>query len=385
MHFLKFPTLQAKSNEIYTESCTRINIVVMFTLSFLGILLCFARVATVEGQVAAHAFNLTTDPLPPIQPSECGYQSHSVANYTFIDTSNHEQASLVDYWGFILSSYSHLTTMAVTAGINKGVPQMTQSYSNFNDISNPKSLMQAQYASTQCNYFLSEGGQGFQGYDFYRNYLQTLVGKIPITYEEADYKDFGLCMMYTLSLPGPQLPAFQRDMEYNIIFQKSTGYLVTYINQGTEYCCAEADGGSYCVSSELTCKDGSIPRLTYAISGSYYDNYQIYSANAFANSPILGSYCPFDQCPVAPAATPAKVVTESTTAIVLGTFMCIMLILCIYLYRQLQVQITLNKGTGTATAETATAGTAATSTSLQENPMHSQGGSENKNESLNQL
>ena len=334
-------------------------------------LVCFVSVATVECQVAVHEFNSATDPLPPIQPSECGYQAHAVANYTFIDTSNHEQASLVDFWGFVLSSYSHLTTMAVTAGVNKGVPQMTQSYSNFNDVSNPKSLMQAEYASKKCSYYPTEGGVGFQGYDFYRNYLQSLVGQIPITYEEADYKDFGLCMIYTVSLPGPPPPAFQRDMKYNIILQKSTGYLVTYINKGTEYCCAEADGGSYCVSSELTCKDGSTPRLTYAISGSYYDYYQIYSANAFANSPILGSYCPFDQCPAAPAATPAKVVTESTAAIVFGTFMCIMLILCIYLYTQLQVQITLNKGADGA------------ATSAKENPMHSLGGS--KNESLNQL
>ena len=74
-----------------------------------------------------------------------------------------------------------------------------------------------------------------------------------VYFEEADYMDYGNCLIYTIPMPWDYPDTCQRALNYTLVYQKSTGYLVQYSVTGTEYCCG--DTGT-CVDFQLYCDDG---------------------------------------------------------------------------------------------------------------------------------
>jgi hypothetical protein len=118
--------------------------------------------------------------------------------------------------------------------------------------------------------------------------LQYEALGIPIYYSLENYRDNGLCHVYTIEAPWDLYPP--RNLTYTLAYENSTDFLVAYVLNGTEYCCAST---RTCVTEGLECDDGiSQAQLTWANSATYYSNYQIYEEDQFPVN-FFGPYCPF--------------------------------------------------------------------------------------------
>ena len=191
-------------------------------------------------------YNLTTDPLPPVQPKEVGFQVVSLADYKFL--SSGEQQSFAYVVGYQFSSYSRLTIQTQGGGTNEGLPLMTISYDNYTNPADQCATTYIQYDKQTCTYGPTEGFAAYPGYDQYTNELMGYYeAGVPIYYSTEDYQDFGPTYTYEVLVPWDYQPP--RELTYTLIYQQSTGYLLAYILNGTEYCCKA--GG--CVTEGYTC------------------------------------------------------------------------------------------------------------------------------------
>ena len=145
-----------------------------------------------------------TDPLPPLQPKEVGYRAMAKAFYKFLPSN--EIMSDVYYEGWQFSSYSRLVTQGTTSGSDVGEPEMTFSYNNYTDPTDPQAILYAKYSDTSCSFSTTEGNQNFPGYDEYQNLLlEYYAAGIPVTYAFENYMDYGLCHVYTVPVRNPNL------------------------------------------------------------------------------------------------------------------------------------------------------------------------------------
>jgi hypothetical protein len=244
------------------------------------------------GITTGAVWNPSTDPLPPVQPKEVGFLIENVYNNTFVN----EGVQLLDVqiFGYQLNSYNLQTVQVSSGGYNQNQAVMQFSYQNLSVPDSSTASLYAQYGSKSCSFSPSEGGTPYQGYDYYTNAVLAFSAdpNTTVYFEEMYYPDYGDCLVYSVPVPWPyDSPVYPRKMNYTIIYQKSTNYLVQYSLKGTEYCCA--DTGT-CVDQQLYCNDGSDPLLTFTTSDSYYSNYHIFDNNAYNSSSVLGAYCPFD-------------------------------------------------------------------------------------------
>eukprot|EP00467_Chlorarachnion_reptans_P019850 CAMPEP_0114494572 /NCGR_PEP_ID=MMETSP0109-20121206/4726_1 /TAXON_ID=29199 /ORGANISM="Chlorarachnion reptans, Strain CCCM449" /LENGTH=346 /DNA_ID=CAMNT_0001671623 /DNA_START=12 /DNA_END=1052 /DNA_ORIENTATION=+ len=241
------------------------------------------------GALGKHPWDPATDPLPPLQPKECGFQIVARADYTFTDTG--EKQTLVFAAGYQLQSYQYKTVQTVSGGVNEGKAVMQTSFGNYTSPTDPRATMYAKYQTQTCDYHATEGGAPYQGYDFYRKQLQSFHQQnITVYFSRQNYSDFGPCLVYQVIAPwAAPPPAPPRRLQYSFVFEVSSGYLRLYRINGTEYCCPS--GG--CVDFSPTCDDGTTARQTYADSNNFYSNYHVFpNASAFEEG-MLGAYCPF--------------------------------------------------------------------------------------------
>ena len=126
------------------------------------------------------------DPLPPAQPAECLYHYGSRALYQFIDQHPFEHLSYVHLEGYGYQSLSLLSTQSVAAGIINGKPQEQLSYGNYTDPNDPRGSYQVFLSDKTCVFFGSEGGAGYQGYDYYTKQMVSYhQAGVPIFFQNA--------------------------------------------------------------------------------------------------------------------------------------------------------------------------------------------------------
>ena len=167
---------------------------------------------------------------------------------------------------------------------------MTFSYNNYTDPLNPNATLYAVYGSDgsgTCSYSMTEGSASYPCYDGYtKELLEYYNAGIPIYYSLTNYSDFGPCYVYTVQVPWDFYPP--REETYTLVYQQSSGYLLAYIVNGTEYCCDDQT----CVNEGLNCSDGSTAQLTWNNSSTFYSNYQIFNETSFPGG-FFGNYCKY--------------------------------------------------------------------------------------------
>lgn len=236
---------------------------------------------------AATLWNVTTGPMPPLQPKELGVELLNIQTYTLV--SNNELILDLNVPGYQFNSYSQQCQMATTGGELNGVPQVQLSYGNYKDPSSDTASMLAHYNDQTCTYSQIEGESPYPGYDYYQTMLLSLYySGIPVYFDYVTLPEYGLCLQYTATPPWDSDDE-PRDLTYTLTFQNSTGYMLIYALIGTEYCCPGLN--LYCPNSG-PCEDGTMPVLTQANTTAYYGPYQIYSADSWSKG-FFGAYCPF--------------------------------------------------------------------------------------------
>jgi hypothetical protein len=233
--------------------------------------------------VSADLWNITTDPLPPLQPQECGYQTYNSQIYT---NSSGDIVLNVQLPGYIFSSYAYQFQQATATGDNAGVPIYQLAFTNYTS----QMGLLVEYNSQECLESGVEGGSAFPGYAYYQNMIVDLYDQgIPIDFEYVTEPVYGLCLKYSAEVPWNN-PALPRNITYTTVFQNSTGYLITYSLVGTEYCCYDTKN-LYCPNAGL-CTDGSSPGLTYAATNQSISGYQLFTKDSWPPG-FFSQYCPF--------------------------------------------------------------------------------------------
>lgn len=258
---------------------------IMFTNLFLFVIYVLQQFSFSFG--ASTLWNITTGPMPPLQPKELGVELLNYQFYTLVSTN--EVILNINVPGYQFNSYSQQCQMATTGGEVNGIPQVQLSYGNYKDPSSNTASMLAHYNDQTCTYSQIEGESPYPGYDYYQSMLLSLYySGIPVYFDYVNLPDYGLCLQYTATPPWPSDDE-PRDLTYTLTFQNSTGYLLIYALIGTEYCCPGLN--LYCPNSG-PCDDGSMPLLTQANTTSFYGPYQIYEADSWSDG-FFGPYCPF--------------------------------------------------------------------------------------------
>jgi hypothetical protein len=251
----------------------------MVTSSFVLLVFSLLVLNLVQGK----QWNITTDPLPPLQPKECGYETYN--NQVYYDVNGKVVLSL-QVAGFTFMSYLNQVSQSQAAGNNFGIPIMQFAYSNFT----AGTTFLAGYNAQNCTEGEVEGYEPYPGYDYYQSELVALYELgVPIEFVVVILPEYGLCLRYSAVLPWDN-PSLPRYLTYTLTFQNSTGYLIEYDLIGTEYCCYDTIT-LYCPNKGL-CYDGSTPQLTYAQTNQSLSNYQIYNESKWSPG-FFGNYCPF--------------------------------------------------------------------------------------------
>lgn len=247
----------------------------LFTISILSALPWF---------IASKLWSPSSDPLPPLQPKECSYETYN--SQIYYDSTGGVVLN-VQVAGYEFLSYYYQSIQSVVSGSNFGIPLYQTAFNNYTSQKN----MLAQYNTQTCAYSDVEGNSPYPGYDYYQ---QTLLGLyssgVPVYFETITLPTYGLCYKYYATVPWDN-PALPRNIIYTVIFQVSTSYLIQYDLTGTEYCCGQ-EANFYCPNEGL-CNDGSAPQLIYANTNQTISQYQIYSAPSLWPKGFFGAYCPF--------------------------------------------------------------------------------------------
>lgn len=231
-------------------------------------------------------WNPSTDPLPPLQPKEMGAALLNVQNYYVV--SNLQPYLSLNVAGFTFMSLSKQFQQSISSGQNLGSPLMQIASANYTVPQSNSASLLADYNTQTCLSGPIEGDSPYPGYNYYQNEINFLYSAgIPVDYSTF-VKDGVTYWQYSSPVPwnNPLLP---RAINYTVIFDSSTGYLVEYSLAGTEYCCLGVVG--YCPNSGL-CPDGSSPVLIYASTIQYWSDYQIFNSTSWEPG-FFGDYCPF--------------------------------------------------------------------------------------------
>lgn len=232
--------------------------------------------------VMGSIWNPSTDPLPPLQPAECGYE---VLDKQLYHNSTGGIVLQLEVGGYSFSSYSKQFIQSTATGSNFGLPVMQLAFTNYTS----QTGLLVSYNTQTCTTGAVEGNSPFPGYNFYQEEIMQLYNSgIQISFEYVEKPVYGVCLQYSAIVPwfNPSLP---RDLVYTLVFQNSTGYLVEYSLVGTEYCCFGTN--FYCPNSG-NCSDGSVPQLTYASTNQTQYNYAIFTEESWSQG-FFSQDCPF--------------------------------------------------------------------------------------------
>ncbi len=170
---------------------------------------------------ATTLWNVTTGPLPPLQPKEMGADTLNYQYYTLESTG--EVILDLNVPGYQFNSYSQQCVMSTTGGEVDGVPQIQISYDNYMNPSSETASMQAHYTTQSCTYGPIEGESPYTGYDYYTTLLMSLYNAgIPIYFDFVDSPEYGVCLQYTATPPW-ESDDEPRVLTYTLTFQNSTG------------------------------------------------------------------------------------------------------------------------------------------------------------------
>lgn len=250
------------------------------------LLLLLLQAAPAQGK---EMFDPAVDPYPPPMPAEYGCAVST--NGTWMVTATGEYVMDVELYGFQFGSLQYQSVMAQMAGETQGVAVMQLSYSNYSIPANPTAGTFVDYGTQACYYNPIEGDASYPGPTYYSGLLEEYYNMgMTIYFSYVMMEGYGVCLQYSVLAPWDN-PVLPRNITYTLTFQNSTGYLLEYILSGTEYCCfgLAGEGQTYCPNSG-NCTDGSTPQQIYTVSGTYYNNYDV-----FSNWPtdFFTALCPF--------------------------------------------------------------------------------------------
>ena len=257
----------------------------MATSQFFLLCICVLFAVT-KGSSQGKVWNPATDPIPPLQPKEVGMQLYNAGSYYIAESG--AILSNLQISGYQFESYANQVVVALANGQNVSsppVPFMQYSWNNFTSGAN----LLAEYTSQTCTTGEVEGGAPYPGYDFYTEYIFSLYySNITVYYQNITRPGYGSCLQYSAYAPWDN-PALPRNLIYTLVYQESTGYMIEYSLNGTEYCCLNGD----CPNSG-NCADGSVPLLTVANTNQTMFGYQIFTEDSWPAG-FFDPYCPFDQ------------------------------------------------------------------------------------------
>ena len=178
--------------------------------------------------------------LPPVLPEDYSYSFTEVYSATTLASgvlfaSQHTVGT--QYW-----SHARLSQRGVIsggAGVESKLPTAALNrltVTNFSDVSDRGSLV-VDFVTASCSYSRNEGGQGYEGFDFYRSFVaQALAAGIPVTQvNESDWvhdgNHYGPVSIWRCTPPtGDPL----RELEHTIVFRFGTNEMLSYGVNGTE-------------------------------------------------------------------------------------------------------------------------------------------------------
>ncbi len=150
---------------------------------------------------AAALWNISTDPMPPLQPKEMGAETLNYQYYYLVSDPSDVILNL-NVPGFQFNSYLYQSIMSTTGGEVNGQPQIQIAYDNYADPSSATASMLAHYDTQTCQYGPIEGDSPYMGYNYYTNLLLSLYSEqIPIYFEYVTLPEYGLCLQYTSTPP----------------------------------------------------------------------------------------------------------------------------------------------------------------------------------------
>jgi len=250
----------------------------------------------------------STDPTPPVQPKECQSQRDEQSIYDYVAGGKVRPDS--SFFGYEFSSFKHQTVLSQTGGYVNG-PLSMITWTNFTAPNDPKAGLQLQVSSATCQYWNVEGGAPYPGYDYYTNLVLSMSAAGSYVYFTVTDSDpiYGNLTSWTIPFPNAD-----GIVNYTVSYT-SNNWLVYYIAQGYQYCCAEA-----CPGRDQSCRDGSTSAYAETFTQVHTYNYVVYPDNhTWPVGMLQKPTCPYDiqfcginPCPASPKIPDSKSDLEYT-------------------------------------------------------------------------
>lgn len=181
--------------------------------------------------------------LPPILPEEYSYnfredyEATSLVPARMGEVFDRQTTAGTQFWS--LASLSQRAMVSAGEGVSSTLPDPALNHltvTNFSDPSARGSLV-VDLIAGNCSYTANEGASGYQGYDYYRNFVaQALAAGVAVRqWNVSDWsfsgQHFGPASIWQGTPPtGDPL----RVLTYTIVFAQGTNHLIGYIVNGTE-------------------------------------------------------------------------------------------------------------------------------------------------------
>ena len=195
------------------------------------------------GTVLPAAPSLLLPFLPPLLPKEYSYSFNEVYLATSLEPErqgevfNAQSTVGMQYWS--LSRLSQRGMVSGGVGVESTLPTSVLNLltvTDFTDTSMRGSLV-VDLVAANCSYSGNEGGRGYEGYDFYQNFVkQALAAGVTVAQtNESDWvsggNHYGPVNIWRATPPtGDPL----RKLEYTIVFKDGSNEMMSYGVNGTE-------------------------------------------------------------------------------------------------------------------------------------------------------
>lgn len=201
--------------------------------------------AVPDGDTVVPAPSLLPPPpfLPPLLPKEYFYSFTEVYRATSLEPER--QGEVFDAQSTVGMQYWSLSRLSQRGMVSGGVGVVSKqptsvlnllTVTNFTDTSARGSLV-VDLVAANCSFSGNEGGRGYEGFDFYRNFVkQALAAGVTVAQtNESDWvsggNHYGAVNIWRGTPPtGDPL----RTLEYTIIFKNGSNEMLSYGVNGTE-------------------------------------------------------------------------------------------------------------------------------------------------------
>jgi hypothetical protein len=181
--------------------------------------------------------------LPPVLPKE--YSISFRESYTALSLEPSRQGAVFDsqvsvgtqFWS--LAQLSQRAVVSGGVGVGSALPteaMVRTTVTNFTDTSARGSLV-VDLLTRSCAFTANEGGAGYQGYDFFRTFVQgALAAGVPVRQiNVTDWVHGGEHFGPACTWVGtPPTGDPQRVLTYTIVYAQGTNHLISYQVNGTE-------------------------------------------------------------------------------------------------------------------------------------------------------